>query len=84
MNAVLAPTPAIQARTASAMNSGPWSDRIYAGTPRSRHNAASISITSALLSRRATLIARHSRVNSSIRHGMRYFLPSWVRSSTKS
>ena len=40
--------------------------------------------TSVDLSRRSMRIARHSRVNSSMMLSMRYFLPSWVRSSTKS
>ena len=33
---------------------------------------------------RATRIARHSWVNSSMTLSIRNFLPSWVRSSTKS
>src|SRR5436309_11330321 len=44
----------------------------------------STSITSIALSLRATRIARHSWVNSSITLSIRYLLPSWVRSSTKS
>lgn len=36
------------------------------------------------LSERATLMARPSRVNSSMMHSMRYALPSCVRSATKS
>ena len=70
--------------TASAMNSGPLSERIYPGTPRSMNNSASISMTSTDLSLRATRMARHSRVNSSTRLSMRCLRPSWVRSSTKS
>ena len=52
---------------------------------------ASVSITSAIVSmtpklliRRATLIARHSRVNSSIKVISRSLRPSWVCASTKS
>lgn len=36
------------------------------------------------LSFRATLMARLSRVNSSMMHNIRNALPSWVRSATKS
>ena len=42
------------------------------------------SMTSVDLSLRLIRIARHSRVNSSMTLSMRYFRPSWVRSSTKS
>jgi hypothetical protein len=42
------------------------------------------SITSVDFSFRSTRIVRHSRVNSSMTLSMRSFLPSWVRSSTKS
>src|SRR5262245_27278578 len=42
------------------------------------------SMTSIALSLRATRIARHSWVNSSMTLSIRYRRPSWVRSSTKS
>jgi DNA replication protein DnaC len=44
MKTVLAPTPEIHERTASAMNSGPWSERMKAGTPR--HDGLSLSAES--------------------------------------
>jgi UDPglucose 6-dehydrogenase len=43
-----------------------------------------VSSTPKLLIRRATLMARHSRVNSSIRVISRSLRPSWVWASTKS
>ena len=66
------------------MNSGPLSDLIWAGVPRRMNWSASTSITSVELSVRETRMARHSRVNSSMRLSMRNFLPSYVRLSTKS
>ncbi len=84
MKAVFAPTAAIQPRTAVAMNSGPLSDLMCAGTPRRMNWSAKTSMTSVNWSFRLTRMARHSRVNSSTRLSMRTFLPSWVRLSTKS
>ena len=84
MYAVLAPTPAIQPRTALAANSGPLSERMCAGTPRAMNRSAKVSITSVAPSLRATRIASASRVNSSTTHSMRNLRPSRVRSSTKS
>jgi len=42
------------------------------------------SITAAEFSLRSILIARYSRLNSSITLSMRNFLPSWIRLLTKS
>ena len=63
---------------------GPLSERMCPGTPRRMNRSDSTSITSMAFSLRATRIARLSCVNSSSTLSMRYFLPSWVRSSTKS
>jgi len=59
------------------------------GTNMPRHAAKMkrsdrTSMTSVDFSFRSILIARHSRVNSSMTFSMRNFLPLWVRSSTKS
>jgi hypothetical protein len=80
------PTPSrpSHARTTAAMNSGPWSERMCSGGPRAMNSSVNVASTSSLDSRRATTIARLSRVNASITVSMRNFLPSWVRSSTKS
>ena len=48
------------------MNSGPSSDRICLGTPRRLDRPESTSITSSALSLRATRMASHSRVTSSM------------------
>ena len=48
------------------------------------NRSESTSITSTAFSFRLTLMARHSRVNSSMMLSMRNLRPSWVRSSTKS
>src|ERR1700722_5720072 len=45
MYAVCAPTPVIHACTAFAINSGPLSDRICAGTPRRMNKSESTSMT---------------------------------------
>jgi hypothetical protein len=66
------------------MNSGPSSDRTCVGMPRNMKRSECTSITSVDLSFRLIRIAKHSRVNSSTTFSMRYFLPSCVRSSTKS
>src|ERR687897_861847 len=73
---VLAPTAAIHACTALATNSGPLSERMWPGTPRTMKRSDSTSMTSVEPSLRATRIARHSWVNSSITFSMRYFRPS--------
>lgn len=52
--AVLVPTAAIQSRTAWAMNSGPLSERMKAGTPRKMNRSVSASITSVEFSLRCT------------------------------
>src|SRR5947208_3555592 len=80
----LGATAPIHSRTAVATNSGPLWERMCPGTPRRMNRSDSTSMTSMALSLRATRIARLSCVNSSRTLSMRYFLPSWVRSSTKS
>ena len=65
-------------------NSGPLSDRMWPGMPRRMKRSDNTSITSMALSFAELRIARHSWVNSSITLSIRYFRPSWVRSSTKS
>ena len=84
MNRVLAPTCVSQLRTIFAVISAPLSDRMCSGTPRMSMTSAMLSRTPKLLMRRATLMARHSRVNSSIRVISRSLRPSWVWASTKS
>ena len=66
------------------MNSGPLSERTWSGVPRVTMTSASTSITSSLPSRRATRIARHSRVYSSMSVSRRTVRPSCVRVLTKS
>src|ERR1700687_5634849 len=83
MYAVFEPTAAIHVCTASAMNSGPLSDRICPGTPRSMNSSLRTSITSIDFSLRRTLIAKLSCVNSSTTLSIRYFLPSWLRAQTE-
>ena len=80
----LVPSPPNHLRNARAMNSGPLSERMCAGTPRQSIASASVSITSSELSRRPTLIARLSRVYSSIRVSILSARPSWVTALTKS
>lgn len=58
--------------------------RMCSGTPCVTISSPSTSNTSWLFNRRSTLIARHSRVNSSITVSMRNLRPSCVRSCTKS
>src|SRR5829696_3878595 len=48
------------------MNSGPLSERMWPGTPRRMDKSESTSMTSMALSLRATRIAKHSCVNSSM------------------
>lgn len=62
----------------------PLSDRMCSGTPRPSIASAIVSMTPKLLMRHATRIARHSRVNSSIKVISRTLRPSWVCTSTKS
>jgi len=66
------------------MNSGSLSERMCPSTPRWMNSSARTSMTSIYFSLRRTRIARLSWVNSSITLSIRYFLPSCVRSSTKS
>ena len=73
-----------QSRTACAVNSEPLSLRMCSGTPRVTNSQANRSSTSSLLSDRATSIARHSRVCSSMTVSMRTQRPSCVRVCTKS
>ena len=59
-------------------------ERMWSGGPRSTNSAARRYSTSSDRSRRATSIARHSRVYSSMMVSMRNALPSCVRAMTKS
>ena len=61
-----APPRCNHSRTSVARNSGPLSDRRYCGTARSTNRRVRISQTSGLSKRRATTMAKHSRVTSSI------------------
>src|SRR5215470_13711884 len=65
MYSVAQPTRASHCRSSLATNSGPLSERMCSGTPRCFITSAKLSITSYLPKRRATRIARHSRLNSS-------------------
>jgi len=71
-------------RTFSATNSGPLSERMWAGKPRVMNSCISRSSTSSLFSFRATAIARHSRLYSSMIVSRRKARPSRVRSIMKS
>ena len=81
MYSVPVPKVSSHCRSSLAMNAGPLSERMYSGIP---FTSASVSSTSALPRRRATRIARHSRVYSSISVSSRSVLPSCVRALTKS
>jgi hypothetical protein len=81
---VFVPVAASHLRRSWATNSGPLSERMCSGMPRSIMASARTSITFRLLSLRRGRIARHSRVNSSIRFSIRTVLPSWVNVLTKS
>jgi hypothetical protein len=67
-----------------ATNSGPLSLRRCSGAPRTANRYWSVMITSRAVNDRATSIARHSLVNSSITTRIRNCLPSSVRSVRKS
>ena len=84
MKSVCTPTRPSQRRTAFAANSGPLSERMCSGTPRATQSSARRASTSCEFSRRATSIARHSRVCSSTIASIRNGRPSAVRSKTKS
>ena len=73
-----------ESRTFLATNSGPLSERMCSGGPCVTKRSARHWSTSWDLSRLATTIARHRRVNSSSTTSMRKARPSWVRSWTKS
>ena len=79
MKRVVTPARVRQSRTAVAVNSGPLSDRRYAGGPRSTKSWASRARTASLRSRRATSRLRHSRVYASTRARIRTGRPSAVR-----
>jgi hypothetical protein len=68
----------------ATMANGPLSDLMNAGTARRMNRSDSASMTSTELSLRFTLIARHSRVNSSRMFSVLNALPSSVRQWTKS
>jgi len=84
MNIGRVPTVRSHCCTRRAVISAPVSLHTYSGTPLWSMPSPSVSITCVLLSRRATRIARHSRVNSSIITSSRKLRPSCVRASTKS
>ncbi len=73
-----------QRRMSSAVNSGPLSERMWAGTPCVTNNSANVSNTSIDRNPRATMIARHSREYSSTMVRSFSGRPSCVRSATKS
>src|SRR5262249_55130870 len=77
MYSVAQPTRASHCRSSLATNSGPLSERRCSGTPRCFITSAKLSITSYLPKRRATRIARHSRLNSSSKVSRRRLRPSW-------
>src|SRR5262249_19023048 len=64
MKRVVTPTRASHARTALAVSSGPLAERRDAGVPRATKSSVSCWSTSSELRRRATRMARHSRVYS--------------------
>ena len=64
MNSGLTPTRANHSRTAVAVSSGPLSERRHAGVPRATKSSVSCWRTSSEVRRRATRMARHSRVYS--------------------
>jgi hypothetical protein len=66
MYSVPVPTFPNQFRGSPAMNSGPLSEPMCFGTPRTNLTSANTSITWILPNRRATRNAKHSRVYSSI------------------
>jgi hypothetical protein len=59
------------------------SNLMKVGTPSKSMSSASVSMTPMALIRRAALIARHLRLNSSIRVISRIRRPAWVAASTK-
>src|SRR5262252_3842752 len=75
MYSVAQPTRASHCRSSLATNSGPLSERMCSGTPRCFITSAKLSITSYLPKRRATRIARHSRLNSSSKVSRRRLRP---------
>jgi len=84
MNSVFTPTRSSHSVTFWAVNSDPLSLRMYSGTPRRTNRSLNLSKTSSLVCFRATSIARHSRLYSSINVSIRKARPSDVRSCTKS
>jgi hypothetical protein len=75
MNSGRVPTVSSQFRTFCAVISAPLSDRTCSGVPCCGIHSPNCSTTWVLLRRRATRIARHSRVNSSIRVSSRRLRP---------
>ena len=84
MNNVSTAKASSHARTSPAVNSGPLSERMYAGAPWVTNKSANTSNTSVDRRRRATTIAKHSRENSSTTVSIFSARPSCVRSATKS
>ena len=80
MKRVVTPRSPSQLRTALAMNSGPLSDRMCSGTTVLQEELREqVEHVVARHPSRATRMAKHSRVYSSITVSRRSFLPSWVR-----
>ena len=78
MKTVSVPTRRHHFATAKAMNSGPWSERTYLGAPRSRARRSRHLTTPSPSMERATSMARHSRLYSSITFKSFRILPSEV------
>ena len=73
------PGPTSHCLSTLAIISGPLSDRIQVGAPSNNMALAKVSMTPIALIRRATRIARHLRVNSSISvnsHSRKVVVPS--------
>ena len=62
MRSVSNPASAIHTRIALAMNSGPLSDRMWPGAPRSLTTPDNTALTALAVMPRRTSRARHSRV----------------------
>ena len=84
MKSVDTPILPSQPRIASAINSGPLSERMCCGTPRSTMTDASTPITSSAMIDRAACVHRHSRVYSSTIARTFTCRPSSVRSKRRS
>src|SRR5712692_5132586 len=84
MNSVLDPLRSHQRRRASAMNSGPLSQRTFSGAPRLATISSKTATTPLAVIERATWPARDSRVNSSVMLRTLILLPREMSSNRKS